>query len=171
MAFWQQVLATMIGATAGFLFSLALFFLKDHLALRKYKKAARKNLVREFLYNIKLLDGLAAEVTKAIERVSADDRANTYFLTYERYQRYFMQQSYTQGLLFDYFDAEEVTELQNVSFEFLVGTEAFVNQKMEAFKKGTVDKAEMVGILDFERDRLQKAKPRLNKLAKKLQND
>ncbi len=168
MTFGQQVLATMIGAAAGFMFSLVLFYLKEYHSLRRLRTAARKNLRREFDYNILLIKQFDEDITKAIEMVSADDRSITYFLSYARFQRAFVQQYYFQGLLFEYFDSEDVAQIDNLLIRFAVGGEAFVNRSVDDWRTGQLDKPTTVKVLSFQRDQFRESSKILLGLLAKL---
>ncbi|MCP3685577.1 MAG: hypothetical protein GY861_23245, partial [bacterium] len=72
MTFVEQVTATLIGTSGGFLGSLALFWIRMKWEKKRETAALMKNLNYELDYNINLFTTYEETLTKAIEAVGAD---------------------------------------------------------------------------------------------------
>lgn len=52
--FWQQVWSTLVGTIAGFVFSIALFYLTDHIKRQRERAKIIKGLRRELKFDLAL---------------------------------------------------------------------------------------------------------------------
>ena len=98
MIFEQQVLASFMGTTFGFIFSIVLFLITWAIKSYADRKTLRKHLKREFEYDISLLQEWIAEFDKIIRKITANDHEVFNIFRYTFFQRTFMQEAFRSGL-------------------------------------------------------------------------
>ena len=79
MSFWEQVSASPIGTFFAFVFAIVLFLVTLCLQRWWQRRAPRKHIVRESLYDISLLKRWIEEIDSLLTCVSADNpQVHTY---------------------------------------------------------------------------------------------
>src|SRR3989338_9138279 len=168
MSFWQNLFSTLIGALLGFIFSICLFYFQNKWSKKAEKESLEKNLVKEFEFNEHYLQKVLDEIKKVIEKITVDDRAVYYFFNYLRYQRLLIQTYFQQGYLYEKLDPEDISVLDTVLTHMGQVNEYYLNNSIQRWKEGTIDQKEILGIMAFERDTVEKYIKDLHKIKQKI---
>ncbi|MFI5330279.1 MAG: hypothetical protein ACHQ2F_04485 [Desulfobaccales bacterium] len=154
MKFWEQLLATFIGATAGFIFSLVLFWLKEQWKQNRLIKNLLVNLHFELEYNLNLFKKYSERVTECIEAVNSGNRQVYINLDYTFIASYFSLQFYREGLASKYLHYEDVKQWNDVLSNHSQGMEQYILDILESWRKSEVEKEKVFNLLKHERDNL-----------------
>ncbi len=157
MTFKEQTFATLIGTTSGFLFSLALFWVKEYFSSSKQRTHLLKNLHYEFAYNINLFKKYHKQITECMEAVSADKRNVFLPLDYNFVASYFSLQFYREGLISKYLHYEDMKRWNDFVTRLSVGNERFLLDSLDSWGKSTLDKERIFDLLKFEREQINYA--------------
>ena len=169
MTFQQQLLATLIGTFSGFVGSLILFWVKELWQSKNKKDATVKNLLYELRYNINLFGKYEAELTKCIEDVSSDSKNVYLTIDYEKVASYFSIQFYQTGLISKYFHPEDVKRWNDFLITVSKGSEIYVNEMLEKWRKSEIEKPKIHNILKLERDQVRYAKEKSEYIKEKIE--
>jgi hypothetical protein len=152
--FWQNLISTFVGATFGFIFSLALFYVTRKVAERSSVKNLRRNLDKEFEFNIHYLRGILDELNKIIEKITADSRNIWLLNNYDEYQRLFTQVYAQQGLAYEKLTPKEMSQWNKVLVHMAQGTALYLQKELEKWKTGRINKQEIIDTFTFERNNI-----------------
>jgi ribosomal protein S8 len=155
MTYWEHVTATAIGALLGFLFGLALFWIKERCFKSDQRKKAIKNLIFEFEYNLNLFEEYKKKLTECIEAVSADKRKIYLNMEYGYVARHFARRFYNEGYLSDYLHQEDMKRWNIFLSELSPGSETYVVEQVNGWRKNDIDKQSVFSTLKHERDQIQ----------------
>jgi uncharacterized membrane protein YgaE (UPF0421/DUF939 family) len=168
MKFGQQILATLIGTIAGFIFSIILFYLTNKWKINSYKKNVVKNFSKEIEYNLSLINRLHSQINDVISKVTAD-RIDIYtYLDYKRYQRLFLDELFRQEVLYERLNQDEVSEIDTILFHFSIVAENYMNKNIEDWKARKIDRVPTLRSLEFERDQLEGYRQTLQNIKLKI---
>lgn len=155
MKYWEHVTATAIGALLGFLFGLALFWIKERLADTDQRKKAIKNLLYEFEYNLNLFEEYKKKLTECIEAVSADKRKIYLNLDYDFVGTHFARRFYNEGYLSDFLHQEDMKRWNIFLSKLSPGSETHVEEEVDKWREKESDKESVYNALKNERDHIQ----------------
>src|SRR3989304_9642800 len=101
---WQQVSSTFIGASLGFIFSIALFYLIERWRARWIHKGLCDNLQKEFDFNIVLITEMQEGVEEILRKITANNPRiyTTVFYKFRKLQRLFIFQAFDHGMVYKY---------------------------------------------------------------------
>lgn len=173
MGFKQQIVSSFIGTLFGFLFAIVLFLLTDWLYKKKVRKEFKKNLKREFQYNITLLQDWIDKIDVILRQITAKDREIYQYLKYSDLARYFLDESFKLGLIYHSFTNEQIFDLNKLVTHCSFSIEQFVNNKISLWKTCT-EMAEnnfqkiLLVDFDFQKSELKRFKKLLEELLKKV---
>jgi len=164
MTFVQQVLASFMGTTFGFIFSIILFLITW--AIKSYvdRKTLRKHLKREFQYDISLLQEWIAEIDKILRKISASDHDVFNFLRYTFFQRTFMQEAFRSGLIYNSLNNEQLSNLNNILLHCDVRIEQYINGTIHEWKTSQKPQQEALRQFEFETEELRKYQKHLKEI-------
>lgn len=157
MTFWNHVTATLIGTIAGFIFSLALFWLKERLKQNRLINHLVTNLKYELEYNLNLFKKYSARVSECIEAINSDKKDVYLTLDYNFVASYFSIQFYREGLARRYLHYEDMKRWNDVVSNHSAGTEQYVMDVVESWRKSEIEKDKVFSALKHERDQLNYA--------------
>jgi hypothetical protein len=156
MTFGQQVVATFVGSTSGFVFGVALFILTERVRRRWQKGTVAKYVIREIKYDLSLLSTWAKQVAKILGQVAAEDKRVWEVLGYGKFQRTFIQQAFVSGVLYDRLSDEEIRGLEEVVSHFDLGLMNYFQSLISEWQNGEVAKLKMHQSFQFECDEIQR---------------
>lgn len=168
MTFQQQVIATLLGSIAGFLFAIFIFYITENIKTKRIKKNLIKNLKREFEYNISLLQGWIDEIDKILRKITTDDRQIFSYFKYSYYQRLFTQESFHFGILYELYNNEDISTLSTILLHCDINGEQYINQKITQWNTVQIEQRKVLSTFEFEKETLQKYKKQLTELLGKL---
>lgn len=157
MKFWEQLLATSIGATAGFIFSLVLFWLKEQWKQNRLIKNLLVNLHFELEYNLNLFKKYSERVTECIEAVNSGNKQVYINLDYQFVASYFSLQFYREGLATKYLHYEDMKQWNDALSNHSPGMEQYILDILESWRKSEAEKDKVFNLLKHERDNLSYA--------------
>lgn len=168
MTFGQQVFASFIGTAFGFIFAIILFLITSAIKVHLDKKTLRKHLKREFEYDISLLQEWIDEIDKILRKITANDLSIFSYLRYSFFQRFFMQEAFRSGIMYNSLNNEEISNLNTILLHCDVGIEQFINGTIQQWKTGQLPQHEALRQFEFEKDELQRYKRHLREILGKL---
>jgi hypothetical protein len=166
--FWERVIATLVGTVAGFLFSIALFYLTEKFKRERERTKVLKGLRRELTFNLRLLESWLRGIETARPQVAAGDQNIYLYLDYSRVLRIFVQQAASAGLLYDLLADEELVALDKALRTCDVPAEQDFMQKLQQWKDGTIDNAQMFRTLEFHKYMTEACRKAMESAAQKV---
>lgn len=168
LSFWEQAGATVVGVTVGFVFSLALFWLKEFISDKKKKKHILECLKYEFEYNLNLYRKALKQVNDCITAVGIDSK-NTYLtLHYELVTTFFAQQFYKEGLLLKYLHWEDMNRWNDMISKHFAGSDKYVMDLLAKWRESETTKEDIFTALNIEKGYLENAIEMVNCLKGKI---
>jgi hypothetical protein len=132
MNFWNVFFGVFSGIIAGVFINLIINWIREY----SYKKKIKRNLKFEFDFNIKKIDSFLEELNKYQNMTNADNLNNYFgFFNLSKIISITLIQSFNQGLIYKFFNHEDIAFLQNFLSDFSLGTEKYMNDKIEWTKK------------------------------------
>ena len=169
MTFCENVTATLVGTTSGFVFAVALFYLTEYWKRNSEKTNLLKNLKREFKYNLALISGWIEEYDKILRKMTTDDLQVYPSLKYTYFQRYFVQTSFGHGILYAKLtDDDDVSGLNTILVHFDSPAEQYILNLVNNWKNGTIDKVTASRAMEFEKDLAVRYKKTYETILQKL---
>ena len=168
MNFWQNVFSTFIGALLGFIFSIFLFYLTSRWSKNAQKKSTEKNLIKEFEFNEHYLQKVLADIKKAIEKITVNDKNVFYYFNYKSYQRLFVQSYFQQGFLYEKLDPDDINLLDTILSRMTQGGEYYINNSIQRWKEDHLNQQQILNILAFERDSIEKFIKDIRRIKQKI---
>lgn len=171
MNFSNQVLASFLGSSFGFVFALILYFLTLKVNRHLNKKALLKNLKREFEYNLLSVDQWIGEVERIIHGITVNSPSIYGYVKYSDYLRLFIGDTFRTGLLYEIYTNEEIAIINQILSHLNLGAEQWVNNAFHKWRNSQnpqTDAAAALGIFEFEKTRLLEHKKSLASLIKKI---
>ena len=156
MTFAQQIAATFLGSVFGFVFALVLFYFTEKLKEKRERKNLLRNLRRELQYNVDLISKWMEELDKLLRKVTAQDLEVFTYLRYSDYQRLFINMCFARGILYDIVDNEHIAQLNTVLLHLNDNMEGFVNNTIQQWKAGDVERKRILQMFEYELDQLKK---------------
>lgn len=168
MTFQEQVVATLIGTSGGFIGSLLLFWIKQFAEKRSKEKTLVRNLRYEIEYNIHLLKGYETQLTECIEAVGADGKQTYLSIDYSFIARHFSIQFYREGVISKFFHPEDMKRWNGFLSTLGEGSQAYVQDILEKWRKSEVEKDDVFKALKHERDQVKYAREMSEYLKQKI---
>lgn len=168
MTFGQQVLASFIGTSFGFIFAILLFLITSKIKFSLEKKTLRKHLKREFEYDTSLLQEWTDEIDKILRKITANDLQVFSYLRYTFFQRSFMQEAFRSGIMYKSLNNEAISNLNSVLLHFDVGIEQLINGTIQQWNNGQLPQQDALRKFEFEKEQMQKYKKHLREIIGKL---
>ena len=168
MTFDQQILATFIGSVLGFIFAIVLFYITEKIKQKKAMSETKKNLKREFGFNISLLTEWTTKLDKVLRQVTADDHDVFEYFRYSDFQRVFIHTAFQQGILYDSFSDDDFYTLNSILIHFFRETETYLALYISRWKNKDITKKEMLQLFEFEKDKVSKYLKVLKNLREKI---
>lgn len=168
MNFWQNVFSTFIGALLGFVFSIFLFYLTRRWSKKAQKKSLEKNLIKEFEFNAHYLQKILEDLKKAIEKITVNDKDVFYYFSYISYQRLFTQTYFQQGFLYERLDPDDINLLDTILSRMTRGGEYHINNSIQRWKEDSLSQQQILKILAFERDSIEKFITDIGRIKQKI---
>lgn len=166
--FWQQVWATLLGTVAGFMFSIALFYLTEHIKRQRDRAKILKGLRRELKFDVSLFESWLKGIEDARPQVAAGDHNIFLYLDYTRFLSIFIGQAVRDGILYDILTDDELVGLDKAMRSCNPGAEQEFFAKLNQWKAGQVDNAEMFKIFEFHKFVVATSKKALEAVAGKI---
>ncbi len=168
MVFKEQMFANFLGSLLGFIFAIVLFLITGFIRNKIVNKNIKRHLKREFKYDISLLQEWIDEIDKILRKITASDIAVYSYLKYSLFQRYFMQEAFKLGIMYELFSDEDISNLNYMLVHCDTGGEQYVNSFLPKWRKQEIDKKEALINFEFQKERLGEYKKYLEKLLKVL---
>lgn len=164
MTFCQQVIASFIGTTFGFFFAILLFLITGTIKSYRDKKTLRKHLKREFEYDISLLQEWIDEIDKILRKITAKDLQVFSYLRYTFFQRFFMQEAFRSGIMYNSLNNEHISNLNTILLHCDIGIEQYLNGAIQQWKTGQQQQQEVLRQFEFEKEELKKYQKHLREI-------
>jgi len=169
----QQILASFIGTLFGFIFAIVLFLITNYIQRKVAKKTLKKYLNREFQYNISLLQDWMDTIDEILRKITAKDKQIYKYVKYSDFARYFMDESFKFGIIFDLFSNEDVFKLNKVVTYCNFALEQFINARVTKWNNCPIaeeDKLqkELLNFFEYEKTKLKDFKKNLEKSLEKI---
>lgn len=173
MSFQVQVLASFLGTLFGFLFAIVLHVITNFIQRKWAKEVFKKHLRREFEYDMRLLQDWFDKIEEILRKISAKDKRIYQYLKYSDFTRYFMDESFKFGLIYDLFNDDEVFGLNKLVTHGSLGMEQYVNSKVLEWKncpaaEEDTKQKEILVFFEYEKNQLRDFKKLLAVLLGKL---
>ena len=168
MTFAQQVLASFIGTTFGFLFAILLFFITNAVKAHLAQKTLRKHLKREFEYDISLLQGWIDEIDKILRKITANDRNVFSYLRYTFFQQSFIQEAFRTGMMYNSLDDDDISLVNTVLMHCGFTFEQYMNWFVAQWQGEQLAQQEALQKFEFEKEELARYKKQLRQILEKL---
>lgn len=168
MSFDQQILATFIGTLFGFILAIFLFLITNYIQNNRAKKNLKKHLKREFQYDISLLQEWIDEIDKILRKIAVSDITVYSYLKYSLFQRYFMQECFKVGIMYDLFDDSDISNLNYMLVHCDIGGEQLINSFIAQWKKQEISQKDALVNFDFQKEELITYRKHLELLFKKV---
>lgn len=168
MTFQEQVVATLIGTSGGFIGSILLFWIKQFAEKRNKDKTLIRNLHYEIEYNIHLLTGYETQLTECIEGVGADSKQTYLGIDYSFIARHFSIQFYREGLISKFLHPEDMKSWNGFLSTLGEGSQEYVKDILEKWRKSEVEKEDVFKALKHERDQVKFAREMSEYLKQKI---
>lgn len=168
MTFKWQMFANFLGSLLGFIFAIVLFLITSFIRNKLINKNIKRHLKREFQYDISLLQEWINEIDKILRKITTSDTAVYSYLKYSLFQRYFMQEAFRLGIMYDLFSDEDISNLNYMLVHCDIGGEQYVNSFITKWKNQEIDKKEALASFDFQKEKLGEYKKYLGKLLLKI---
>lgn len=156
MTFEQQIISTFIGALAGFIFSIFLFYFTEKWKNSRINKDLSNNLQKEFDYNINFLDGYKDEFEKLIRKITANDRQIFTVFRFKKLQRLFILEAFNKGLLYKYLNSEDINELDAMLDYFNSSMDQVHYGYIENYINNKAPQQNSLQMFEFNRDQIIK---------------
>ena len=157
MKFWDQLLATSLAVTAGFIFSLFLFWLQENWKQNRLIRNLLTNLHFELQYNLNLFKKYSERVTECIEAVNSGNTTVYINLDYKFVAYYFSLQFYREGLASKYLHYYDIKQWNDVLTNHSPGMEQYIFDILASWRKSKAEKDKVFNSLKHERDNLNYA--------------
>ncbi len=148
-SFWSRALATLLGTVAGFLFSIVVFYISEHVKRSRDRKKIIVGLKREAAFNIGLCDAWLKGVPDVRLKVAAGDQNFFNYFDYTRALRIFVQEAVRAGVLYDLLDDSELVDLDKSLLFLSPLSEGDMNGEIAQWKAGSFSAAELSKALSF----------------------
>ena len=158
MTFGESALSSSIGAFAGFLGALIIFFLKEWRTNSVRRKSIIENLKLELQYNINLYEKSASDVQECIDAISNDSRNVYLTLNYGFVARTFAVQFYNEGLLLKYVHSEDMRRWNSILSQVSENSDEFVTECVAQWRQSKISKEDVYRALKLEKDHINEAK-------------
>jgi phosphate/sulfate permease len=168
MNFYQNVLSTFIGAILGFIFSIFLFYLTQKWSNRTEKKSLEKNLIKELEFNEHYLSKILQDIKKTIEQITVNDKQVYYYFNYMSYQRTFIQTYFQKGYLYEKLEPEDINLIDTILTRITWAGQEYINTSIQKWKAGSLDQAQILKIMSYERDSIEKFIKDIGVIKKKI---
>ena len=122
----------------------------------------------EFDYNINLLNNYHDQLTKCIEAVGVDRKLAYINIDYDFISRHFSRRFYQEGLISKYLHVEDMKRWNDFLSTLGEGSETYVNEVLEKWRKNEETKDETFKALNHERNQIQYAKELCEYLKQKI---
>ena len=168
MTFEQQIISTFIGALAGFIFSIFLFYLTEKWKNSKIHRDLSTNLQKEFDYNINFLENYEAEFGKLIRKVTANDKQIFTIFRFNKLQRLFLLEAFNKGLLYKYLSPDDINELDAMLSYFTNSMDQVHLMYVDEYKNDKTNQQESLQRFEYNKDQISKYLKTVKTLKEKL---
>lgn len=128
---------------------------------------------REFKYDIRLLQDWIDKIEEILRKISAKDKQIYQYLKFSDFARYFMDESFKFGLIYNLFNDDEIFNLNKLVSHGALGMEQYVNNKILDWKNCQTDEEEkkqkeVLAVFEYQKIQLKEFKKLLEGLLVKL---
>lgn len=168
MTFEQQIASTFIGALAGFIFSIFLFYLTEKWKNSKANKDLSDNLQKELGYNSNFIEGYKEDFEKLIRKVAANDKQIFTIFRFNKLQRLFILEAFNKGLLYKYLSADEINDLDAMLDYFTFSMNQIHYGYIDDYKNNKTSQQNSLQRFEMNKDLLEKYFKLVKALKEKL---
>jgi hypothetical protein len=168
MKFNEQILATFIGSFTGFILAIVLFYITEKIKNSQTKKSIVNSLIREFQYNIVLIDEWTNTIEKILRQITANDSEVYLYLKYSAFQQLFLKKAIEWGILYDLVNNDDVAKLNEILSHFSFATETYLMTAINSWKSQKLEQKEGLKLFEFQKDKLKTFKSDLQKIMQKV---
>lgn len=165
--YWQPLIPTFVGALLAFIFSIFLFYLTEKWKSSRANKNLSTNLQREFDYNIQFLETYKSDFEKLVRAVGADTKDPPIIFRFYKLQRLFILEAFNKGLLYQYLNADDISEVDAMLTYFDNVTDRMACGNLSNFNNDTITKQATLKVFEYDKDQIDK----YIKIQKKLKNE
>jgi hypothetical protein len=155
LSFWQNVESTALGATLGFVFSIALFYLSQKVSRSTWRRDSRKSFSKELEFNRKYIETQLGALDKTIERIANDEREVFPPVRFSGMRTIAYGQFVGSGYIWDDLRPEDVAQLDEMLWNTGPAAEQLVFQAVEAWRQQQADRKTTYQVLEWKRDQLR----------------
>ncbi len=168
MTFKEQILATLIGVVAGFIFSITMFYLTEWLKRNRREKSIMKNVVKELEFNLAFLEEYKEDIEKLLRQIAAN--ANDVLAAFRSYrlQRTFVQEAFYAGLLYEKLDIEDISQIDTMLTYFTTPTDQLAYKDLDAYNSNNIDQNVALQKFEFMKGEVERYCKLMNKIKEKL---
>lgn len=141
MSFWTQVIPTLVGVVAGFIFSIALFYLTERWKSSAERKSTLRNVRAEINYNIGLLKRMREHVTAVLQDIATDTPRIYKEFEFERFQKVFINIAFAKGILYENLSSEDINRIDEMFMYFDTSNDVFANQILVGLSSNSSQKS------------------------------
>jgi hypothetical protein len=163
-SFWGRVAATLVGTVAGFVFSIFLFYISEHVRRARDRKKIIAGLMREAAFNIGMCDVWLKGLAGVRLKVAASDLSFFDYFDYTRALRIFVQEAVKAGALYDVLNDSELVDLDKGLLFLSFASEQDINSKIAQWKAGTISSADMSHAITFHEYGVTEARKAMEQL-------
>ena len=156
MNFEQQIISTFIGALAGFVFSIFLFYLTEKWKNNKINKSLSSNLQKEFDYNINFLENYKENFETYVRQIAANNKQIYPIFRFSKLQRLFILETFSKGLLYKHLNSDEINNLDAMLSYFTGSMDQIHILYIEQYKIDKVSQQETLQRFEFSKGEIIK---------------
>jgi len=156
MIFWEQIIATFIGALVAFIFSLFLFYLTEKWKNDRINKNLNKNLQKEFDFNVHFLEQFQADFEKMLRQITAKDTQIYTIFRFNKLQRLFILEAFEKGLLYQYLSADEINELDSMLNYFNNTSDQYSWGILNEYKVDVTTQQDALRKFEYDKDQIER---------------
>ena len=168
MSFYQNLVSIFLAVLLGFIFSIILFYLTNKWNRKAQKKSLEKNLIKEFEFNEKYLQGIVKKLSEAIEDITIENRSKYYYFSYKSYQRLFTIVYFKQEFVYEKLDPNDTYRLDLILNRMTLGGEQFMNDLMQKWKENRINQQQALGFTRLERNSIEQFIKDIGKIKQKI---
>jgi hypothetical protein len=156
MTFCEQTVSTFIGAFVAFIFSIALFYFTEKWRNKTSRKVSISNLLHEIEYNIRFLKDYKDDFEKMIRQITVGDAEIHTMIRHYKLQRLFLQDAFSQGLLYQYLTSEDINDLDTMLNYFSIEINRRGWNMLNDYRNKKVDQKDALSYFQFDVEQIDK---------------
>lgn len=107
-------------------------------------------------------------MNKTIEKITINDKNVYYHFNYISYQRLFINTYFQQGYLYEKLDPDDINLIDTILSRMSLAGQTYINISIQMWKEDKYNQTQILNILAFERDSIEKYIKNIGDIKKKI---